>query len=352
MKLYRYSIICFAASFVFLTMIAGTVAAETNYIEGPVYSGFGLNDIIGPNNVDFIEMNGQNFAGFHLDTTNNVSTETLRIYGGDYVFVRTILESGLVYTTQIKDVNYAYTDGDWNGATYGIMGFFGEEYVPLKRTTPDKLAKLLVDCNKSYIMRISQPFDMTGGYAITAKQIDVEGDKVWIELTKDGEYLIDQVVNGNSTWTFKPDVAGEVDVEVLRVYVKAVFQGQVESIALVRGVWLIDYKDILEIDSDDEFGVLEVTDIGSDYLKLTNKNSLTLTRNSVSDIAGGMEFKVEDPYDLKFYLRTEYTEPTDTCPEQKEEPPQDDQPVEVPTSNIYITATILGLVVILGWIRK
>ena len=351
MKLYRYSIISFTVSFVFLIMIAGTVAAETNYIEGPVYSGLDLHDIIGPNNNDFVEMNAQNFGGFYLDTTDDVSTETLRIYGGNYVLIRTILEQGLVYTTQIKDVNYEYTGDDWNGATYQVVGFFGDAYVPLRQSSTDKLSRLFIDCDKEYTLNMEESLDLGNGYAIEFLQIDVNGNKVWMEFTKDSSYLADKVLDisqdGYATWEYDMNIANEVDVPVFRVHLTEI--SEVNNLATIKieGLWLIDHENVLEIDSDDEFGELEVTDIGADYLTLANKNSMTLTRNSVKDIAEGMEFKVADSNNLTFYLRTEYTEPIDICP-----PPQDDQPVEVPTSNIYITTTVLGLVVILGWKRK
>ena len=351
MKLYRYSIICFAASFVFLTMIAGTVAAETNHIEGPVYSGSDLHDIIGPNNNDFVEMNAQNFGGFYLDTTDDVSTETLRIYGGGYVLIRTILEQGLVYTTQIKDVNYEYTGDDWNGATYQVVGFFGDAYVPLRQSSTDKLSRLFIDCDKEYTLNMEESLDLGNGYAIEFLQIDVNGNKVWMEFTKDSSYLADKVLDisqdGYATWEYDMNIANEVDVPVFRIHLTEISEVNGFATIKIKGLWLIDHENVLEINSDDEFGILEVTDIGANYLTLANKNSMTLTRNSIQEIAEGMEFKVTDSNDLTFYLRTEYTEPTDICP-----PPQDNQPIEVPTSNIYITTTVLGLVVILGWKRK
>ena len=350
MKLYRYSIICFAASFVFLTMIAGTVAAETNYIEGPVYSGLDLHDIIGPNNTDFIEMNAQNFAGFYLDTTDNVSTETLRIYGGNYVLDRMIWMQGLVYTTQIKDVNYEYTGDDWNGATYEVVGLFGDAYVPLKHSTT-KLSRLLIDCDKEYTLNVGESLDLGSGYAFEFLEIDVGGDKVWVQFTKDNSYLADKVLDisqdGYATWEYDMNIANEVDVPVFRVHLTEI--SEVDNLATIKieGLWLIDHENVLEIRAANQFGILEVINVAGQYLVLSNENPVVLMRDSIQEIAEGMEFKVADSNDLIFYLRTEYTEPTDICP-----PPQDNQPVEVPTSNIYITTTVLGLVVILGWKRK
>nr|WP_082089287.1 S-layer protein domain-containing protein [Methanosarcina horonobensis] len=40
---------------------------------------------------------------------------------------------------------------------------------------------------------------------------------------------------------------------VLRVHVNQVFQGEVDSIAQIEGLWLIDYANAITIESDDEF---------------------------------------------------------------------------------------------------
>ena len=358
MKLYRHSLICFAASFVFLIMIAGIVAAETNYIEGPVYSGSDIRDIIGPNDTDFVEMNAQNFAGFYLDMTDNVSTETLRIYGGNYVVVdRTIVKSGLVYTTQIKDVNYEYTGDDWNGATYQVVGLFGDAYVPLKQSSASKLSKLLIDCDKEYTLNMEEPLDLGSGYAIELLQIDVNGDKVWMEFTKDNLFLADKVLDisqeGYATWEYDMNIANEVDVPVFRVHLTEISEVNNLGTIKIEGLWLIDHENVLEIRSDTQFGILKAMSVSGSTAVFSNIDQvISLSKNSIQEIAEGMEFKVTDSNYLTFYLRTEYTEPTDICPEQEEEPPQDNQPIEVPTSNPYITATVLGLVVILGWIRK
>jgi PGF-CTERM protein len=78
----------------------------------------------------------------------------------------------------------------------------------------------------------------------------------------------------------------------MRVAVTNVFQGQVDSLAVIDGVWLMDYENVLEIETEDKFDKLEVSTIGSDYLLLRNPNSITLTADKTISIAQGMRFKV------------------------------------------------------------
>ena len=51
-------------------------------------------------------------------------------------------------------------------------------------------------------------------------------------------------------------IQGEDNVPVLKVHVNQVFQGAVDSIAQIDGLWLIDYANAMKIESDDEFGKL------------------------------------------------------------------------------------------------
>ncbi|MGP8329493.1 MAG: S-layer protein domain-containing protein [Methanosarcinaceae archaeon] len=326
----RFTAIALAALMV-LTVFASVIptsaiTVDSVEVRGPVYEGTNLTTVFEANGIQdgtnssvyYLEMNEINFAGFFYDIDEDVATENFRIYNhsGTKSLIsneRTIEEDGIIYTTTIDQVNYDYDGtGEWTDQ-YNLMGFFAEKYVPLENDTPDKLCKLLLDTDDKHTLRTGTVLDLAGGYAITAKQVDVEGDKVWLELTKDGEFVEDEVVSlttttGEKDWLFDLDVADEDDVEVFRVRVTDVFQGQVDSLAVIEGIWLIDYGNVLEIDSDDEFDGMEVSDIGTDYLELKNKNSITLSKDSVKDIAEGMKFKIADSTDLRFYLMKEYTD--------------------------------------------
>ncbi|MCM1986886.1 NosD domain-containing protein [Methanococcoides seepicolus] len=278
-----------------------TVAADTIYVEGPVYNGTDLHDIVSLDNSDFVEMNASNFAGF-------IQGESLRIYGGDFVLGRTIQEEGLVYETRIEQAEYE--SSAWEGETYPIMGFFGNEYVPLK-DNPDKIATLLIDNDEEHTFNVGEVLYLGSGYALVFKQVDVEGDKVWMEFSKDGEFIDDHVITvppEGATWVFDTDVAYEEDVEIMRVHVTTLDLNN--NSVVIKGLWLIDADNVLEIDNGDEFGVFEVwsTSTGGG-LTLKNGDSIFLTRDSMQEIAEDLMFKVVDSDDLTFNLIKEYVEP-------------------------------------------
>uniref|UniRef100_UPI00351C09B6 S-layer protein domain-containing protein n=1 Tax=Methanomethylovorans sp. TaxID=2758717 RepID=UPI00351C09B6 len=273
-------------------------------VRSPVFSGDALSEIT----VDF---DYTEFAGFYYDIDDDIGSENLAINSAMVSDPRTIDENGLIYTSTIQEIDYAY--GDWTGE-FPKMGFLAEDYVPVNGQ-PDILSKLLLDSDDKYTLRVGQALDLGEGYALTPKQIDVDGNKVWLELTKDGVYLDDQVLTvtdadvENSTWDYEEDdVAGEDDVVIMRAHVNEVFQGQVDSLAVIEGLWLISNEPLV-IESDDTFDELEVTTVGDNYLELKNTDDLTLTRNKEIVLAGDMKIKTADSDDVRFYFYKEITAP-------------------------------------------
>jgi S-layer protein (TIGR01567 family) len=264
------------------------------------YKDGGTYDVRGTVATGAANWTADSFAGFFYDLDKNVKSEKLIVSS---VSGRVIPEDGLQYSTTIQNVGYKYKDTNWT--TYPVIGFFAQKYVPLKSGEADKLAKLILDSKDKYTLKTGEKLDLGSGYSLTAKQVDVDGKKVWLEFDKDGQYVDDQIVatdSGDHTWTCQLDkVQGEDDVDVLKVHVDQVFQGAVDSIAQIEGLWLIDYANAIKINSDDEFGKLNDVAINGATITIKNKDTFTLTRNSDQEIGQGMYFKIADSSDLRYY---------------------------------------------------
>ncbi|TGC06931.1 S-layer protein domain-containing protein, partial [Methanolobus halotolerans] len=285
---------------------------------------FSVNSVSG---TDFIEVRGNvatgpttweptDFSGFYYDLDERIGSEELSITQID---TRTIPEGNLVYKTSVQQMDYAadfaseYGNSDPSTSeSYPVIGLFGEKYVPLSDTNPDELVKLLIDNDDMYTLRTGSTLELPNGYELVAKQIDIEGDKVWMELSKNGELIADEVVSvvgGPLTWTYKTDVGTIDDVIVFRVNIIDVFRGQVDSLAVIEGLYLVEYQDVLSIESSDEFGELEVASIIEGTITMDSNSGIALNRDSTVDIADGFKLKIADSDQLRFYLMKEYTEP-------------------------------------------
>ncbi|AKJ39039.1 S-layer protein domain-containing protein [Methanosarcina barkeri] len=307
----RFAAVTLSALMLLTVFASAASAADSVEIRGPVFNGSNIDDIVG----DGITIDATQFAAFYYDIDDNVTTETLSIKPVSGNSGNVIGEGGIVYSTKIQQVDYEYEKPSIGWDNYSLLGFFADKYIPLKSNSADKLAKLVLDSDDKYTVRTGETLDLGQGYSLQAKQVDVDGNKVWLEFDKDGEYVDDEIIDvgeGDSTWDVElDDIQDEDDVVVLKVHVNQVFQGAVDSIAQIEGLWLIDYANAIKIESDDEFGDLDDVSINGDTLNITNEDTFTLTRDSTNELAEGLSFKVADTSSnmLRFYLAKEITDP-------------------------------------------
>ncbi|MFY1112649.1 MAG: S-layer protein domain-containing protein [Methanosarcinaceae archaeon] len=267
------------------------------------------------------EYNYSNYPEFYYDPNNEgifpekMSFEISR--NGDHWRVD---ESALKYNTLVQRTPYKYQEDGWEEGSYPALGFFAEKHVLLKNKAgiSNISAKLLIDNDEKYTLRVGKMLDLGEGYALTAKHIDVEGGNVSLEFTKDGDFVADATIDVSSgriedkTWVVKLDnIEGENGVSVLRVHVNQVFQGAVDSIAQIEGLWLIDYENAMTIEVDQEFDELTLTEIRVDSLTFRNHSSIYLRKGETEGIAGDLKFRISNSEDLKYCLvkEKEYPEP-------------------------------------------
>ncbi|NOR49300.1 MAG: hypothetical protein GQ533_14865, partial [Methanosarcinaceae archaeon] len=149
---------------------------------------------------------------------------------------------------------------------------------------------------------------------ITPQQIDVDGDKVWLELTKNGEYVAyknisvkNATAHSAKTWIYDQDIGGETDVVTLKIYVDEVFQGRADSFIVIKGIWQIS-DSILELDTNTTTGLMKIQEIDS-KIKMVNKESVILHRGSTVDLANNVSIVVADSNDVRFHLSKGFTTP-------------------------------------------
>ncbi|RZN31987.1 MAG: hypothetical protein EF813_12035 [Methanosarcinales archaeon] len=272
-----------------------------------------------------------NFAAFWYDLDDGIFTEELTIAGALNDADRTIDMDALTYSThpeyQQYEINEAYgvlIEGD---SGYYLEGWLAEKYVAVNGNA-DLLSKLLVEFEGDDKMTLAtgEAWDLGGGFALTAQQIDLEGGRVWFSLSKDGKELDSEVIDSSAgvsdqkrTYSYTDDIDGVDDVPVFHCYVDAVYRGTDTNIVQVTHVFLIDNV-IMDIDIGDTFGVMEVTTASSDWVSLTNKDgSIELGCDTTEHIMGDMYFKTADDVGvLRFYPFVERTiggeEPTPPQP--------------------------------------
>ncbi|WP_340820700.1 S-layer protein domain-containing protein [Methanolobus sp. WCC4] len=299
------------------------------YIRSQVYNGSDLNSIFNENAIHIgsghyaIEINSSNFKAFNYDLDTNTGSESFRICNSTNFSHsadgRTIEEGIINYKTEILQVNYeadfgneeAY--GSTHPTTYPSIGFFGDRYVSLSDENPDEIVKLLLDSDDKHLIRKSSSLELHEGYELTAKQIDVEGDKVWMELSQNGEFIEDEVIDLSGdpvTWEYDLDIGDEGDVIVFRLLVTDLFVEQVDEFVVVEGIWLIDFENPIDVEAGSTFNEMEVQLVDNNSIRMNNLNNIILEKDSTINVANDLNFKVADSDALRFCLIKTYDQST------------------------------------------
>ena len=191
----------------------------------------------------------------------------------------TVLEENESITYNVVGIHYKCDS--WSNEQYPSINLFEENYIPLLanggsiwQSHINKLSKLVLDSSEKYTLKTGEKLDLGSGYALEAKQIDVDGKKVWLEFTKDGQYVDDEVISAdeeNSNWIYELDnIQGENNVPVMKVHVSQIFEGAIEPIVQIDGIWLIDYTNTRTLRVGDEFGEFTLTQM----INGTNESNL------------------------------------------------------------------------------
>jgi S-layer-related duplication domain len=253
------------------------------------------------------------FAAFHYDLDSGAYDELLTMT--TTASSATVAKGNLKYVTTPVAVPFAFapvattpaTDAkyDWRlsgGDEFSGLGLFGEKYVAIdgkgagSSDTPEKMAKLVIDDDESYLLKTGATLELGDGYTIIADQIDVDGNKALLRFMKDGRELNTSIVTTDQTggnWFLNVTVLNEKSTEVLRVYVASVFQGTQDSLVEIGAVWAIDYLNATEVKDGDMYGILKA-DVGSSSLTFASDSDLTLTHDMDKLIANNMYLKTAD----------------------------------------------------------
>ena len=289
----------------FVLMFVGCACADALPFSGEVVqlTGAQTEDIVWDKN---------NFGGFCYDINGSVGTETLTIAAGTLTgpdIDRTIETDALTYTTSPvwreyelhKNLGLTVESDHYGGDSgYWIEFWMGERYVTINGKS-SKLAKPLVEFNDTDTKTLvtGEEWDLGGGFSLNAMQIDLEGDKVWFRLCKNGEELDSEVIDPGSSdlqkrvYVYTEDVAGEGGVPIFSCYVSGILRGTDSNIVQVKYVFLID-DDILQISTGEYYGTMEVVSTTPSQIVLENWKSIYLyqwTQGATFQIMGTLFFK-------------------------------------------------------------
>jgi S-layer protein (TIGR01567 family) len=269
--------------------------------------------------------NPQNFAGFYYDIDDNIGTEqiTTTITEGNKLQE----PNGVMYTTTAQKKAFEFEGWGY----FNVIGFLASPYfagyvqdenIPAEdqilfaksddecSLCDEQLEKILIDSDKETTLTTATPLKLEEGYELAIKSIDIDGNKVFLELTKDGQVVSSKVISPSKdgatmldkTFYYKKDVGDQKGLVIIAVNFKNAFRGADQDLATVAGIWQIS-DTATEVKTDTAYGKMRIATVSADTITMDNQdNSITLSKNKDIDLMDGTMILTADSDELRYFI--------------------------------------------------
>jgi S-layer protein (TIGR01567 family) len=269
------------------------------------------------------------FAGFYYDIDDNIKTESLTTVVTEGKLAE---PDGVTYTTTAMADDFDFED--WG--QYNVIGFMAEKYfagyVDTADSTDDvlfeksddenvlsdeQLLKVLIDDDTEKTFTSGQPLELEEGYELSIKSIDVDGNKVFVELTKDGAVVSSKVISpskdgatmADKTYYYKKTIGDSKDVVLVAAHFKNAFKGSEQDLATVDGVWQLSDTST-DVSENTEYEKMTIQTVDATSITMNNEdNDITLSKNKEIALMPGVSIKTADSDDdpIRYYIYKEVT---------------------------------------------
>jgi len=318
----------------FTSAMAVSAVDDENVIRGPVATVVDATYTWGP----------QEFAGFFYDIDDNLGTEqiTMTITGDALAEdVPAGQDRGVIYRTTGQADDFEFED--WG--EYITIGFLADQYFAAyveadnakedaflyydsedrNLMVDEQLSRVLINDDEEYTFTTGTPLKLKEGYELAIRAIDLDGNKVYVELFKDGKSVDSAVVEPSKdnadmedkSYTYTMNMGDTEDIVVIAAHFKNAFRGAEQDLATVDGIWQISDA-VTEVEEDTEYDKMTVQTVNSDdyVIEMDNEdNKITLNKNKDTLLMENIRIKTADQDDitaedpLRFYIYKELVEP-------------------------------------------
>lgn len=256
----------------------------------------------------------QTYSGFYydLDTGEGSESMTIQLTAGS----RNVPENGLKYETKPIETEFEY--GDWG--SYEVIGFMAERYFAgytqnssfvnddISAISEGQLSKVLIDSNDKKSLYTGSSLILEEGYSLNIVEVDVKGDKVWVQLEKDGDVIDEGFLSSGTNYVYETDLGKVESVPLIAVHLDQVFSGTETNAVIIKGIFQVS-DEYVQVENGESFGEMEVSSTSSSGITMKNDDSITLSRGDTVEIMGKLSFVVADSDDIRFAPIVETSEP-------------------------------------------
>ncbi|MFZ2832443.1 MAG: S-layer protein domain-containing protein, partial [Methanothrix sp.] len=179
----------------------------------------------------------------------------------------------------------------------------------------EQVLQILVDNDDERTLTSGTPLDLEEGYELAISAIDIDGNKVYLELQKDGVVVDSKVISPSKTgatmkdktYYYKRDIGDSKDVVIVAAHFKNAFRGSDTNLATVDGLWQLSDtpKDVSE---NTEYDKMTIQTVTADTIIMNNEdNDITLSKNKDIVLMPGISIRTADADELRYYIYKEVT---------------------------------------------
>ena len=245
----------------------------------------------------------QSYSGFYYDLNTGVSSEEMTIEN----IGRSIDSGDIKYITRPTETDFEYND--WG--SYQVIGFMAERYFAgyndnstavrdnISPISDGILSKILIDTDDKKSANAGDSLVLEEGYSIKINEVDVNGEKVWIQLEKDGEVVDDGFISSGGDYVYETNLGEAENVPIIMAHFGTVFSGTETSAVFIQGLFQISDQ-YVKLKEGDKFGEMEVKSLSSDEIRMENEDDIGLDEGETIDLMGKVKLQVADNSKLRF----------------------------------------------------
>ena len=181
------------------------------------------------------------------------------------------------------------------------------------RLSDEQLEAILIDDDSEVTVSSGTPLNLDQGYQLAVKSIEIDGNKVYLELYKNGQIFDAKVISpskegaplADGTYYYKPESVGsQQELVTIAIHFKNAFFGAGQGLATVDGQWQISDAPV-QIKADTNYGRMRIARIDSarGIITMDNKdNQITLLRDKSIELTKGISIKTSYNATLRYYI--------------------------------------------------
>ncbi len=254
------------------------------------------------------------YSGFYYDLDSGEGSETLTVKLDSYSD-RSIEENDLTYST--RPIETGFERSEWG--SFQIIGFMAERYFAGYSGNTDftrdvsliadgQLAKVLINEDDEKSLFTGSSLILKEGYVLDITEIDLNGNKVFVTLKKNGVQVDSTVIASNQDYIYKTRVGSTDDFPLIVVHLENIFRGTETNAVFVRGVFQVS-DEYISVQGGDNYGRMRVRTVSDAQITMSNPDVINLNAGKTINIMGKLNFVVADDRVLRFAPVVDMTEP-------------------------------------------